>query len=135
MTTPDSNSRQGRTRRSREPLTDVGRELLRDPKIAEMMPNVIRDFPHVVNNLAALWRDPRQLDGLFDKLLLADRPGRQGFPLAAVAEISDLRNYYHQRIIPTLHQGSYGRGSAPKGIVGDEPTLGIATRRGTGYRV
>ena len=135
MTKADSNSLPRRTRPSSEPLSDVGRELLKNTEVAAMLPIVLRDYPHVVNNLAAVWNDPLRVNGTFDKLLLADRDGRQGFPLAAVVELSELRNYYHERIIPTLVKVSSANRNANTGVVGDEPSLGIATRRGTGFRL
>ncbi len=135
MTTIAPNSSSRRDPRGRQTLSDVGRELLKDSEIAAMLPTVVRDFPHVVNNLAAVWNQPPLVNGIFDKLLLSDRDGRQGFPLAVVVELSELRNFYHQRIIPTLAKGDPWHDKAKKGVVGDEPTLGIATRRGTGFRL
>ncbi len=135
MTKADSNSLPRRARPSSEPLSDVGRELLKNPELAAMLPIVLRDYPHVVNSLAAVWGEPLRVNAIFDKLLLSDRDGRQGFPLAVVVELSELRNYYHQRIIPTLVTNRRPRDKAKDGVVGDEPSLGIATRRGTGFRL
>jgi hypothetical protein len=135
MTTADSNSHPRRANRNREPLNDAGRELLKDSEVAALLPIVSRDYPHVVNNLAAVWSNQFQVNGIFDKLLLSDRDGRQGFPLAVVVELSELRNYYHQRIIPTLAGDLRTRNKAKPGVVGDEPSLGVATRRGTGFRL
>ncbi len=135
MTKADSNSLQRRARPSSEPLSDVGRELLKNSEVEAMLPIVVRDYPHVVNSLAAVWNDPLRVNGIFDKLLLADRDGRQGFPLTVVVELSELRNYYHQRIIPTLASDLRSRNKAIAGVVGDEPSLGVATRRGTGFRL
>jgi hypothetical protein len=135
MTKADSNSLQRRARPSSEPLNDVGRELLKNSEVEAILPIVVSDYPHVVNNLAAVWNDPLRVNGIFDKLLLADRDGRQGFPLAVVVELSELRNYYHQRIIPTLASDLRSRNKAIAGVVGDEPSLGVATRRGTGFRL
>ena len=135
MTTADSNNLPRRDPRGRHPLNDVGRELLKNSEVEAMLPIVLRDFPHVVNNLAAVWIDPARVNGIFDKLLLSDRDGRQGFPLAVVVELSELRSYYHQRIIPTLASDLKSRNKAIDGVVGDEPSLGIATRRGTGFRL
>ncbi|MBW6494684.1 MAG: hypothetical protein K0B16_09060 [Burkholderiaceae bacterium] len=135
MTKADSNSLPRRIRPSSEPLSDVGRELLKSPEVAAILPLVLRDYQHVINNLAAVWGEPLRVNAIFDKLLLSDRDGRQGFPLAVVVELSELRNYYHQRIIPTLVKISPANRHANTGVVGDEPSLGIATRRGTGFRL
>lgn len=135
MSTADSNSSPRRDPRGREPLNDGGRELLKDSEVAAILPIVSRDYPHVVNNLAAVWGNAAEVNGNFDKLLLSDRDGRQGFPLAVVVELSELRNYYHQRIIPTLASDLRSRDKAKQGVVGDEPSLGVATRRGTGFRL
>ena len=135
MTKADSNSLPRRARPSNEPLSDVGRELLKNPEVAAMLPIVLRDYAHVINSLAPVWGEPLRVNAIFDKLLLSDRDGRQGFPLSVVVELSELRNYYHQRIIPTLVKISPANRHANKGVVGDEPSLGIATRRGTGFRL
>ncbi len=135
MTTADSNNLPQRAPRSPQPLNDVGRALLKNPEVAAMLPVVARDFPHVLNNLAAAWGEPVQVNGIFDKLLLSDRDGRQGFPLAVVVELSELRNYYHHRVIPTLASERRLSDVDRTGVRGDEPSLGVATRRGTRFRL
>ncbi len=135
MKPADHNSRARRGSGAPETLSDIGRELLNNSEVLAMLPTVARDYPHVVNNLAAVWSEPTRVNGIFDKLLLSDRDSRQGFPLAVVVELSELRNYYHQRIIPTLVKINPANRDANTGVVGDEPSLGIATRRGTGFRL
>ena len=53
-----------------------------------------RDFPHVVNRLAPHGYRPASMVENIDRLLIDDRPNRQGFPFAVVAELSELRAFY-----------------------------------------
>lgn len=48
-------------------------------------------FPHVIERIVALWGTP-ELRPFMDALMLADRPGRQGFPPEVVTEIFRLAN-------------------------------------------
>lgn len=89
----------------REPLNDVGRELLQDPQVRAILDTVVRDFPHVVNQISAAWQQPAQCTRLLGDLLLDDRLSRRGFPLTAILELSDLRAYYEDRVVPQLQSG------------------------------
>ena len=50
-----------------------------------------RRFPHVVNDLASLWREPASVVHRIDELLVDRRGGRRGFPADALAELLALR--------------------------------------------
>jgi hypothetical protein len=51
-------------------------------------------FPHVLNELAALWATPEEVRGYFEKTLFDQRWGRQGFPLDAFQELVLLYDTY-----------------------------------------
>ncbi len=51
-----------------------------------------RRYPHVVNRLAALWDDPREVAAYLQDLLLPSRPGRMGFSFDVLTELSDLQD-------------------------------------------
>ena len=48
-------------------------------------------FPHVTDRIVALWGSP-ELRPFMDALMLADRPGRHGFPPDVATEIFRLAN-------------------------------------------
>lgn len=48
-------------------------------------------FPHVIDRLVALWGSA-EVRPFVDALMLADRPGRQGFPPEVATEIFRLAN-------------------------------------------
>ena len=48
-------------------------------------------FPHVIDRMVALWGSA-ELRPFLDALMLADRPGRQGFPPEVATEIFRLVN-------------------------------------------
>lgn len=117
----------------REALNEIGRALLEDLQVRAILDVVVRDFPHVVNRISALWSQPAACNRLLGDLLLDDRLSRQGFPLAAISEISDLRSYYEERVVPVLHAGHLsGRRSqvSARGV----PPAGLIERIGSKFR-
>ena len=53
-------------------------------------------FPHVIDRMVALWGSA-ELRPFLDALMLADRPGRQGFPPEVATEIFRLVNVLDER--------------------------------------
>lgn len=51
-------------------------------------------FPRICNRIAELWADPEYAIPLFDDLLIDNRGGRNGFPLAIILEISKLKEHF-----------------------------------------
>jgi len=51
-------------------------------------------FPRIVNRLARFWNEPAMVAEIFDDLLVARRPGRQGFPPAILAEFRALQTFW-----------------------------------------
>lgn len=76
----------------REPLNSWGERLL-----AELPPTIRLDFtakryPHIVNKLAVIWNDARELTSYINNLLVDDRANRQGFEFETLNELADVRN-------------------------------------------
>lgn len=51
-------------------------------------------FPHVVNRLAWLWKDPSAFDAEIAKLMREDRSDGSGFPKAIVDEIRAVAQFH-----------------------------------------
>lgn len=67
-----------------------------------------QDYPHVFANIVRLWGMP-EMEPYFNSLLVTDRPNRQGFSVAAAAEILSLIETYHKlglAIQPPKHSGN-----------------------------
>lgn len=96
-------------RSPREPLDDGARRLLQNADVQALLVVTSAQFPHVVNQIAAAWRDADVLLHLLDELLLDDRSKRQGFPLDVALELSNLRSHYELRVAPILRRASTSR--------------------------
>ncbi|MCO5119590.1 MAG: hypothetical protein M9951_08130 [Burkholderiaceae bacterium] len=86
-----------------EPARAISPRALR---LVEMLPRGFRlyetrlNYPHVVEQLAAAWHDPRRFAAVIDELTLADRPNRAGFPFPVLNELTNLRDHYFAEIHP-----------------------------------
>ncbi len=69
----------------------AGRTWLASLPVATWPGELARQFPRIVNQLALAWPDRVLCDRTFDRLLVDDRGGRQGFPPAVQAELLALR--------------------------------------------
>lgn len=75
-------------------------------RLVEMLPRGFRlyetrlGYPHVVEQLAEAWHDPRRFASVIDELTLADRPNRAGFPFQVLNELTNLRDHYFAEIHP-----------------------------------
>jgi hypothetical protein len=78
----------------REVLDAHGRALLEQLSGKLCLRMTARDFPHVINRLAPDSYRPASMVAGIDRFLIDDRPNRQGFPFAVVAELSELRAFY-----------------------------------------
>lgn len=68
---------------------------------ADLRPSALREFPHVLNKLAALWADDEACGEYLESLLIDYRGGRQGFPRAALSELIALNLHHHGSISAT----------------------------------
>jgi hypothetical protein len=57
-----------------------------------------KTFPRIANALATFWDRPDELTRYMGELLVDRRGGRNGFPLAVLEELNQLKVYY-----ATLH--------------------------------
>jgi hypothetical protein len=57
-------------------------------------------FPRIVNRMAKLWKQPREMDRYFDELLADTRGNRKGFPLNILMELSTLKDHYKDKVFP-----------------------------------
>ena len=80
--------------KGREPLDAAGKALMEQLAGKLCLRMTARDFPHVINKLAPFGYQPERMVGCVDDLLIDDRPNRDGFPFAVVAELSELRAFY-----------------------------------------
>jgi len=76
-------------------------------------------FPHVVERIAAEWEAPRRFLQLMDELLIDQRGHRAGFPFDCILELTNLREYYLNRLKigrrgqPADRRGVWGAGPGP----------------------
>lgn len=67
-------------------------------------------FPHVFAKIVELWGKP-EMEGYFQSLMVADRPGRQGFPADAAMEVLRL-SLAHGTLNPVAEADKYAWASA-----------------------
>lgn len=79
---------------SAEPLDVRAQRLFASLPYAFRLSATRRDFPHVLNRLAAEWDVPARFLRLMDELLMDQRGDRRGFPFETVLELTNLRDYY-----------------------------------------
>ena len=126
----------GRSARSpRELLDAAGTALMQHPDTGPRLVRTAEHFPHVVNRLAAVWTEPERLLPQVQGLLLNDRPDRQGFPLAVIRELDELRLHYESRIAPVF-RAMQSRPAAPRPALQDRPSarapIGLRWRKALG---
>jgi hypothetical protein len=74
----------------RESLNPWGAALLRMPGVR--LSFTAARYPHVVNQLAAMWNDGRSLQQYINGLLIDDRVDRAGFEFQALDELAGVRD-------------------------------------------
>lgn len=85
-------------RAANQALDEHGQALLgRLPKWVSLR-HTVRDFPHVVNRLGAVWTSPSRFERLANELLLTDRLDREGFPFVVANELAGLLEFHAQWI-------------------------------------
>lgn len=80
------------TRRPGSQLDDLGFDLLLEPGHGLVLEQTAELYPHIVNKLAVFWNDAEALDTYLNKLLFADRPGREGLDFKAASELAEVRD-------------------------------------------
>jgi hypothetical protein len=69
-------------------------QALLDMLPAKLLEHTARDFPHLIERFTANWSSPQAMRQVFDSLTFETRTGRQGFPLAVLTELTELRERY-----------------------------------------
>ena len=70
-----------------------------------MLRHTAATFPHVVEQLAQDWANPRRMHATLEALLYDRRGGRQGFPFEVLAELAELRARYERWVGPGAGAG------------------------------
>ena len=84
----------GRARPLREHLTKDGIAFLAQMAGKVSLACTAEEFPHIINKLAPHAYKPSLMIKAIDRLLIDDRPERQGFPFTTVSELAKLRELY-----------------------------------------
>jgi hypothetical protein len=58
--------------------------------------HLVQQFPRIVKNLVSLWHSPDAMNTYLEKLLILDRPHRQGFPAEVASELIALSRIYDE---------------------------------------
>lgn len=94
------------SKRRRPPVKDdlelsvAGQALLASIEKSARPEKLAALFPRIVNNMARLWKMPREMDRYFEELLTDTRGSRQGFSLPILMELGTLKDYYHAKLYP-----------------------------------
>ncbi len=87
-------------RRPPQPLTIASHQLAIDlARSGDPVPGLARRYPHVLNQLSAVWGDLPVAAELIDDLLVDRRGGRRGFPADVLAELLTVRRVAVKRMV------------------------------------
>jgi hypothetical protein len=87
-------------RRRPQPLTIASHQLAIDlARSGDPVNGLARRFPHVLNQLSAVWGDLPAAAELIDDLLVDRRGGRRGFPADVLAELLTVRRIAIKRMV------------------------------------
>ena len=96
---PDKRASVGRARPLREQLSNEGIAFLAQMAGKVALSHTSEDFPHIINKLALHAYKPSLMIKAIDRLLIDDRPERQGFPFTTVCELAKLRELYGYYVV------------------------------------
>ena len=82
-------------------LSDEARTWLASIEDGVRPEHVAASRPRLVNEIAKLWRRPRELNQYFDELLMDKRGNRDGFPMEVISELNELKEYFQTIIFPS----------------------------------
>jgi hypothetical protein len=87
-------------RRPPQPLTIASHQLAIDlARSGDPVPGLARRYPHVLNQISAVWADLPVAAELIDDLLVDRRGGRRGFPSEVLAELLTVRRVAVKRMV------------------------------------
>lgn len=76
--------------------------------------NTLEKYPHIVDKLYLLWREPENAHHYFVDLMTTQRENRAGFPLDVYTELFALENHY-TKTRPTVQKNDdFWSGVNPK---------------------
>lgn len=81
-------------------LSASARTLMRQLEGKVPLGNVADQYPRLMNRVAELWDQPRELEAYFGELITDSRGNRQGFPFQVLKEVNLLRVFYVTRVHP-----------------------------------
>ena len=93
-------ARVGRARPARESLHTDGIAFLAQMAGKVSLAHTAEEFPHIINKLAPYGYKPSLMIKALARLLIDDRPERQGFPFEVVLELGQLRELYSRYLSP-----------------------------------
>ncbi len=73
-------------------------QALLDQLPAGLLEQTARDYPHLIEKFAANWPNPKAMRNVFEELTFESRVTRQGFPLAVLNELTELRERYEKAL-------------------------------------
>ncbi len=98
--TPNTDESDQWGRSQPQPLTVASHQLAIDlARSGDPVPGLARRFPHVLNQLSAVWGDLPVAAELIDDLLVDRRGGRRGFPADVLAELLTVRRVAVKRMV------------------------------------
>ena len=82
-------------------LSDEARTWLASIDATVRPAHVAASCPRLVNQIAKLWRRPRELNRYFDELLMDKRGTRGGFSMEVISEINKLKEHFQTIVFPS----------------------------------
>lgn len=92
-------------------LSPAGQALLASIEESARPKEIAASLPRIINQMAKLWKTPRQMDRYFEELLTDARGNRKGFPLGILMELSTLKDYYQAKVFPTRKDTTWDSGN------------------------
>ena len=84
-------------------ISSAGRALLASIEESARPKELAAMFPRIINRMAELWRNSRQMNLYLEELLTSNRLARKGFSLSIIQELCTLKDYYQTKVYPLQH--------------------------------
>ncbi len=85
-----------------EPLHDATVQWLASIPFDARPRQLAREYPRIANRLCEIWKRPAQCEPYLKDLVMDNRGGRKGFPLAIAQELTSL-NHHYSTLYPYRH--------------------------------
>ena len=73
-------------------LDSFGRRLLLDLDVGLSLARTAHLYPHIVNRLALVWNDAKQLESYLESILITDRTTRMGLDFSVLCELNEIQD-------------------------------------------